>query len=149
LWPTKKDQYGIDEKKQRNIIGVTYDAWEKLEYELHLCLNILNLQASIKPALQNQDCSVFKDADVFEWSYTSFAERYGKEILEGKVKPVVVATTEQLAEIQDLLDRVKLPEGQTTKWFKAASCESFDEMDSDKVANIITYIKKTYIEGAK
>lgn len=141
----EKDLYGLDEKKQRNIIGVTYDAWDKLEYELHLCLNIFKLAGQHKARVTKSRLLGFKDADVFEWSYNAFAERYGRDILEGQVKQVVVATPEQLAEIQDLLNRVKLPEGQEQKWFKAANCESFDEMDADKVANIIGYIKKTYI----
>lgn len=141
----EKDLYGLDEKKQRNIIGVTYDAWDKLEYELHLCLNIFKLAGRHKARVTKSRLLGFKDADVFDWSYETFAERYGREILEGQVKQVVVATPEQLAEIKDLLERIKLPDGQEQKWFKAANCESFDEMDTDKVANIIGYIKKTYI----
>lgn len=145
----EKDLYGIDEKKQRNIIGVTYDAWDKLEYELHLCLNIFKMAGQHKARVTKSRLLGFKDADVFEWSYSSFAERYGKEILEGVVKQVVVATPEQLAAIEDLLERVKLPEGQVEKWFKAANCESWPEMDSDKVAAIINLINTKYLKKEK
>jgi len=118
---------------------------------LHLCLNIFKFAGQHKARVTKSRLLGFKDADVFEWSYAVFSERYGRGILEGKVKQVILATPEQLAELDDLLSRVKLPDGQEAKWFKAANCESFDEMDSDKVTNIIAYIKSTYInkEGSK
>lgn len=141
----EKDLYGIDEKKQRNIIGVTFDAWDKLEYELHLCLNIFKMAGQHKARVTKSRLQGFKDTEVFEWSYSSFAEKYGKEILEGKVKQVVLATAEQLTELDDLLDRVKLPDGQVDKWLKAANCESWTEMDGEKVQAIIEYINKNYI----
>lgn len=141
----EKDLYGLDEKKQRNVVGVTYDAWDKLEYELHLCLNIFKMAGQHKARVTKSRLLGFKDADVFEWSYDAFAERYGREVLEGVVKQVVVATPEQLAIMDDLLERVKLPDGQVEKWFKAANCESFEEMDSDKVAAIIKLINDKYL----
>ena len=141
----EKDLYGLDEKKQRNVVGVTYDAWDKLEYELHLCLNIFKMAGQHKARVTKSRLLGFKDADVFEWSYDAFAERYGRQVLEGVVKQVVVATPEQLATLDDLLERVKLPDGQVEKWFKAANCESFEEMDSDKVAAIIKMINDKYL----
>jgi len=140
----EKDLYGLDEKRQRNVIGVTYDAWDKLEYELHLCLNIFKQAGQHKARVTKSRLLGFKDADVFDWSYPSFAERYGREILEGDVKQVVLASKEQLDEIESLLDRVRLPEGQVDKWFKAANCESWQEMDGDKVAAIIKTINEKF-----
>lgn len=145
----EKDLYGMDEKKQRNVIGVTYDAWDKLEYELHLCMNIFKQAGQHKARVTKSRLLGFKDADVLEWSYPSFAERYGKEILEGEVKQVVVATPDQLVEIQELLERVKLEDGTVEKWFKAANCETFEEMDSDKLQKIIDMIHSKYLNPTK
>lgn len=141
----EKDLYGLDEKKQRNVIGVTFDAYEKLDYELHLILNIFKNGPKRMARVTKSRLEGFKDADVFDWSYEDFAARYGRDILEGEVKQVVVATQEQLAQIKDLIERIKLPEGQIEKWFKAANCEDWPEMDSEKVEAIISYINKTYV----
>ena len=145
----EKELYGLDEKKQRNVIGVTFDAWDKLEYELHLCMNIFKQAGQHKARVTKSRLQGFKDADVFEWSYDAFAERYGREILEGQVKQVVLATPEQMEQLQDLLNTVKLPDGQVEKWLKAGNCETFDDMDSEKIVAIIEYIKKTYINKEK
>lgn len=137
----EKDLYGLDEKKQRNIIGVTFDAWDKLEYELHLCLNIFKMAGQYKARVTKSRLTGFKDAEVLEWSYNSFAERYGRKILEGDVKQVVVATPEQLAVLQDLFERVKLPDDYEAKCLKKAQVEGWEEMDSDKIAAVIKDIQ--------
>jgi hypothetical protein len=141
----EKDLYGLDEKKQRGVIGVTFDAYDKLEYELHLCLNIFKMAGQHKARVTKSRLEGFKDADIFEWSYDTFAERYGREILEGQVKQVMLATAEQIKTVEDLVSRIKLPEGQIEKWYKAANCESFAEMDQDKLQKIIDYVNKTYL----
>lgn len=138
----EKDLYGIDEKKQRNVIGVTFDAWDKLEYELHLCLNIFKIAGQHKAKVTKSRLTGFKDAEVFEWSYDTFAERYGREVLEGIVEQVVLATPEQLDELKALFSVVKLPDDFEEKAFKKAQVDGWDEMDSEKVQLTINYIKK-------
>jgi len=145
----EKDLYGIDEKKQRNVIGVTFDAYDKLEYELHLCLNIFKQAGQHKARVTKSRLLGFKDAETLEWSYDSFAEKFGRDVLEGQVKQVIVASKDQLDTIQDLLNRVNLPDGQIEKWFKAANCESWEEMDTEKVTAIIGYINDTYVNPTK
>lgn len=138
----EKDQYGLDEKRQRNIIGTTFDCYDKLEYELHLCLNVVKLAGTRKARVTKSRLETFKDGETFEWSYDGFADRFGRDVLEGDVKQIILANAEQLAEVQDLISRVKLPEGQVEKWLKAADVEKWEEMDSDKVQKVIDLLKK-------
>lgn len=122
-------------------IGVTYDAWDKLEYELHLSLNIVKQGDSRKAYVKKSRLLGFPDTANFGWSYEEFAARYGKDIIEAEAKHLVLATPEQLAEVKRLMEIVKLPEGQTDKWFTAAKVACFEEMDTDKIEKIITYMK--------
>lgn len=145
----EKDLYGLDEKRQRNIVGVTFDAWDKLEYELHLCLNIFKQAGQHKARVTKSRLTGFKDAEVIEWSYGSFADRYGRAVLEGVVKPVVLVTAEQLAELKELFEHIKLPDGYEEKCLKKAQVEGWEEMDSDKVAAVINDIKKNHMKGTK
>lgn len=144
----EKDLYGLDEKKQRNVIGVTFDAWDKLEYELHLCLNIFKMAGHHKARVTKSRLDGFKDAEVFEWSYESFAAKYGREILEGSVKQIVLATPEQLEELKDLFGRVKLPDDYEEKCLKKAQVDGWNEMDTDKVSKVIADIKNNYLNKA-
>ena len=141
----EKPEWGINSKGQREEVGATFDAWDKLSYELHLALNIFKVAGQHKARVTKSRLLGFKDAEVFEWSYESFANKYGKDVIEGIVKPVSLVTAEQLQTITNLLDTVKLPVNQIDKWFTAAKCEKWEEMDSDKAEKIIEYINKNYL----
>lgn len=122
-------------------IGVTFDGADKLDYELHLCLNIMKVGDGRKAFVKKTRLLEFPDATNFAWSYDDFATKYGKDVIEGSVKQIVLATPEQLAELNTLLEVVKLPEGETEKWLKKANADTFADMDSDKVAACITMLK--------
>ena len=102
-------------------IGVTFDGADKLDYELHLCLNIVKTGVTRKAFVKKSRLAQFPDATNFPWSYQDFSTKYGKDIIEGAVVQIVLATPEQLAELNTLLEIVKLPEGETDKWLKKAN----------------------------
>ena len=142
----EKTQWGKDERGQQAAIGVTFDAWEKLEYELDLVLNTFEIAGQHKARVTKSRFATFKKAEVIKWNYDDFAEKFGREVLEGEVKQVILATPEQLDELSDLLERVKLPAGQQTRWFKATNCATWQEMDSENVAKILSHIKTKYLK---
>lgn len=118
-------------------IGFVPDAHEKLEYELHLCLRILKEGDSRKAYIKKSRLVEFPDGSRFDWSYEEFVKKYGKKVMEADATQIVLATPEQVAELNRLLDTVKLPEGETEKWLKKANVESFAEMDTDKIQKCI------------
>lgn len=122
-------------------IGVTFDAHDKLEYELHLCLNIVKQGESRKAFVKKSRLLGFPDGSNFDWGYEEFAKRYGKEIIEGEVKQIVLATPEQIAEIKRLLDIVKLDEKEISKWFSKAKVESWEEMETSTIEKCILAMK--------
>lgn len=140
-----KPEWGVNAKGDRVEIGDTFDAYDKLEYELHLCLNIIKAGPSRTAKVRKSRLIGFPDGTSFAWSYKDFADRYGKDVIEKEGHKVVLATQAQLDEYKKLVSIVKLPEGQEEKWLKAASAESLSEIDQDKMAKIIDYIKKTFI----
>lgn len=146
----EKSEWGVDSKGVRTEIGSTFDAWDKLEYELHLCLNIIKSGPSRNARVRKSRLTGFPDGETFSWSYAEFAQRYGKDVIEKGVQTIVLATPEQLEQLKNLMTVVKLPEGQEEKWLKAGGVDTWPEMDQDKVVKIIDYIRKTYInQGEK
>lgn len=126
-------------------VGVTFDGYDKLEYELHLCLNIQKIGTESKAFVKKSRLPGFPDASSFNWSYEEFAARYGREVLESMAKTTVLASPEQVKQLKSLIEIVKLPEGQEKKWLDAAKAESYGDMEATKVVAIIDYIKNTYI----
>jgi hypothetical protein len=133
----EKPLWGIDAKGERTEIGVTFDGWDKLEYELHLCLNIIKAGPNRLAKVKKTRLTGFPDGEGFQWSYEEFAARYGKDVIEKASKEIVLATPEQLAELTRLMDIVKTPDDLVAKWFAKANCEKFEEMDYDKIDAII------------
>lgn len=143
----EKELWGLNDKKQREVIGYTFDAWEKLSYELDLIIRIVKIGAgknAIRKAyIGKSRLASFPEGESFDWSYAEFATRYGKAIIEKEVKPLVLASPEQLAEIKSLLERVKPPsEEWESKVFKRAEVDSWDEMESDKIAACIVKLRE-------
>lgn len=122
-------------------IGVLPDAHDKLEYELHLCLQIAKEGDSRKAYVKKSRLKEFPDATKFDWSYNEFSKRFGNKVLEAEAKQIILATLDQIKELNDLLEIIKLPEGETDKWLKKANVETFAEMDTAQVSACINYLK--------
>lgn len=137
----EKPQWGIDAKGERSEIGTTFDCWDKLEYELHLCLNIIKNGESRKARVRKSRLMGFADNAVFPWAYAEFAQRYGKDVIEKKPSTLILATAEQLAEVTRLLGIVKLSDtDKQDKWI-AENAALFAEVESEKMQNIINHLK--------
>lgn len=141
----EKSEWGLNAKGERVEIGTTFDSWDKLEYELDLCLNIIKAGVTRIARVRKSRLMEFEDASNFPWSYKDFAEKYGKTIIEKKSQTIVLATDKQLSEIKSLLETVRLPDGQEKKWLDAAQVDSWQEMSTDRIAKAIDHIKKIYL----
>lgn len=130
-------------------IGETFDAYEKLAYELDVTLQIIKQGDSRKARVRKSRLLGFPDSTMFDWSYEEFAKRYGKDVIEKASTQIVLATAQQLRELTELLEITKLPDGQTEKWFTAANVTSFEEMDSAKVDKLIAYMHDIRKQKAK
>jgi hypothetical protein len=143
----EKPQWGTDGKGERTEIGTTFDGWDKLEYELHLCLNIARQGQSRIARIRKSRLVGFPDGEAFNWSYEEFANRYGKDVIEKSGNKIELATSEQIFNLNELLKIVRLPDGQQEKWLKAANVETFEEMDAEKMVKVIEYINKLKNNG--
>lgn len=141
----EKSEWGLNANKERIEIGTTFDCYDKLEYELDLCLNIIKAGPSRNARVRKSRLTGFPDGAIFPWSYEEFSKLYGKDVIEKQSTALVLATEEQIAEINKLLSRVKLPEGQEEKWLKGANVEIWEEMSSERISKAIEHIKKTYL----
>lgn len=144
----EKPEWGLDSKGNRVEVGTTFDCWDKLEYELDLALNINKAGPKRTARVRKSRLLQFPDGSNFDWSYADFAAKYGKEVIERDGKQIILATEEQLKEINGLVSTIKLPEGQVEAWLKKANVEEFKDMDAEKLASLIAHIRSTYLKTA-
>lgn len=139
----EKTEWGMDSKGNRVEIGSTFDCWDKLEYELDLALCIIKNGPTRTAKVRKSRLIQFADASFFPWGYEEFSKRYGRDTIERDGKQVILATEEQLEELKNLLEVVKIKEGQIEAWLKKANVDAFNEMDSSKLASLISHIRST------
>ncbi len=119
--------------------GITADAWEKTEYELHLVLNIFKQGAARKARVTKSRLVQFPDADVFDWSFANFAEKFGLNAINANVESVKLATPEQIAQLASLLAVVKIDQKVLDKWDENGDPE---DLTSDDIQKRIAYLNK-------
>lgn len=136
----EKDQY-----KDGKLTGVTFDGWDKLEYELHLALQITKTGPSRRAQVKKTRLTGFPDADLFDWSYPAFAERYGKDIIEADSAPVELSTPEQLKQYNSLLSIVKVDVKVLEKWDDNGVPE---DLSKDDLQKRIDYLAKLLPKAA-
>jgi hypothetical protein len=123
-------------------VGVTYDGWDKLEYELDLTLNIQRRGEKRVAVVRKSRLVEFPDKSTFDWSYQEFASRYGKDVLEGNSRTIDLATSEQVAALNQLVKVVRVDQDVIDKWLTKANADSFEEMDTSTIAKCIEYLTK-------
>lgn len=142
----QKEIWGLNDKKQREVIGYGPDGQDKLEYDLHLVLRIAKQGPSRYAYIGKSRLQGFPEGERIEWSYSEFASRYGQDVIEKEATPLVLATEEQVAELHRLLGIVKMPEDWEAKIFKAANIDAWEDIDATKIEAVFGMLKKR-LEG--
>lgn len=118
----------------------TFDAYEKLAYELDLVLHIIRTGDTSKAFVKKSRLPGFEVGQSFEWGYKELSERFGKDIMETDSKPIILATAEQIIEVKKLLETIKLTDSTKDKWI-AENMDNLGEVESEKVDGIIKHLK--------
>jgi hypothetical protein len=129
--------------KDGESIGETFDAWDKLAYELDLTMQVTKIGTKRKARICKCRLEQFREGELIDWGYKPFAERYGAEVVEAESQPVEPATEEQIRVMVELAEVAKLDTEQRLKWFEKAGVTSWGEMDGDTIQKCIEFLKKT------
>lgn len=135
-------EWGVDSKGQRAEIGKCADVWDKLIYELDLTLRVTRRVAFPAWAIVHKSRLVgFPNGDGFALTYEDFTGRYGKDFVEAAATPVVLATSEQVAEIVRLVDLLKIAPEEQEKVLTKASAESWGDMSTEHASKTLAWLR--------
>ncbi|HEX2971510.1 MAG TPA: AAA family ATPase [Tepidisphaeraceae bacterium] len=132
-----KAEYGANFSK----LGYTFDGWRQLDYWFDLVVELTKKGKKRMAKVVKTRVASFPDEDVFEWSYQAIRSRYDVGMLEKEAQAMQLAAPEQVREIKELLNVVRLPEGTTDKWFAKAGVDNWEDMPTDVIAKCIDYVK--------
>ena len=129
-----------DEWKDGKVVRQTFDGWEKCEYILNLIINV-SKQGSRRVAKTTKSrFQEFPEGEVFDWSYDVFRERLGHETLEAEATAISLATPEQVAHLQDLIETIRVDDDTCAKWKDKAGVDTWSEMDAETISKCISHL---------
>lgn len=121
--------------------GTTFDGFDKLEYEMDLWLEVQKVQKIRSYVVKKSRIEAFPEGNEFPLDYEHFAQLYGEKVIEKEAKPVDMATPEQVAELNQLIQVVKIEPKTLENWKDKANVDDFDEMTKDQITKCLDYIK--------
>lgn len=136
----EKAEWG-DVNGQRAEVGKVADTYDKLIYELDLALQVQKRGPERVGIVKKSRLIGFPEAEQFALDFPTFAERYGKDVIEKASTPISLATQEQVAEIKRLVDLLKIDQATIEKWLDKANAENLAEFNTDQATKIIDSLK--------
>lgn len=143
----EKPEWGQNAKGEREEIGATFDCWDKLEYELHLCLNVIKAGPKRLAKVRKTRLKQFSDGEIFEWSFENFAKKYGENIIQKEGKEITLISPEQLNEIRALTAIVRLPEGWEERCLRKADVDCWEELDANSASKVLLFLRNKQLGG--
>lgn len=133
--------------EKKEVVGLTTDASKNIEADFSIVLYLRHGNGYPSSAyvhkwrrLPDDPRGVIVRGDTFPFTMDDFISRHGCG-LDGKRVEIVMATPEQAAEVDRLLQVVKLPEGTVQKWLAKAKAESWLDFTKDDLAKCLDYLK--------
>lgn len=121
--------------------GYTFDAWDKLEYELDLSIRVIKLGEKRLGNIKKSRLKGFPNDTSFTWNYAEFANRYGKDIIEKQGQIIQLASHEQVGSLSALLHDNKITPETQEKWLSKEKITDFREMRAERISQLISHLK--------
>ena len=138
----EKDKWGKGAKGEQTVIDVTFDGYDKLEYQLDLWLRAFRFGTEYVVEVKKSRLAGFPmESDPFELNVASFESRYGAS-LSGRFEPIQLATGEQIDKVRELLDIFQPTEDLVIKWTTVAGVDELQDMTAEDVGKCIAWLDK-------
>ena len=131
--------------EDEKVVGEQADAAKKIEGDFHTVLHVHNVGPFPKQAFVYKWRRDPEDArgpvpPSFPFTMEDFLKIHGYS-MEGERHEIPMATAQQIAELEALINIVKLPDGVVDKWLSKAKAESFAEMSEDVIKKCIAFTR--------
>lgn len=136
-------EWGVNPKTgDKEEIGNIPDVWDKVIYELDLTLRLEKRGSSRVAVVRKSRLLGFPEGESFPLEYLEFEKRYGRDFIYAMPIPVVLATQPQVAEIEHLINVIKVSDEEIERILTKAKAEKWDELTTDQANTTIVWLKK-------
>lgn len=143
----QKDKW-IRQGRELIMEGSTFDGYKKLDYELDLWLETKLIGQTRLATVVKSRIEGFPVGTDIDLDFSSFEKLYGKAVVERPVKPIVLATQQQISEIKRLVDLLKVPEDEFDKWLTKAQATEPEDLSTENAEKMLKFLEAK-IKGDK
>lgn len=130
-------------------LGQTFDCYAKLDYLFDLVFEVQKRGKDNRVGVVKKTRHTgFPEGEIFPFSYAEIAKRYGEEILEKNSTPEMLATLEQVNQLTNMVELLKIPAEQVDKWLDKANAATYAEMAADVIQKCIDYCAMLVMKSA-
>ncbi|OGT30442.1 MAG: hypothetical protein A3E87_01780 [Gammaproteobacteria bacterium RIFCSPHIGHO2_12_FULL_35_23] len=131
-----KNEYGPN----LSVLGQTFDCYKKLDYLFDLVFEIQKRGKERIGLVKKSRVKTFEDGELFPFSYQEIAKRYGATILEKISDKQELATQEQVTDLEDLIELLKIPQETVDKWLEKAQASEYKEISKSDMQKILDHL---------
>lgn len=137
----QKDKW---ERREKELVmaGSTFDGFPKLDYELDLWLETKLVGAKRFATVVKSRIEGFPVATDINLDYPTFSKLYGEAVVEAPVKAITLASPKQVAEIERIVELLKMPDEDCDKWLAKAQAVDWADLSMENATKMIEYLTK-------
>lgn len=143
----QKDKW-IRQGNQLIMEGSTFDGYKKLDYELDLWLETKLVGQSRYATVVKSRIDGFPVGTDIDLDFETFEKLYGKAVVEGPVKPIILASASAVSEIKRLVELLKVPQEDFDKWLTKAQATEPEDLSTENADKMLKFLKDK-IDGGK
>jgi hypothetical protein len=138
-----KTEYGTN----LSVIGSTFDGYKKLDYLFDLVFEIQKRGKDRVALVKKTRVENFPEGEVFPFSYSEVATRYGREVLERDAVVEALAMPEEVTELKELIELFHVGHEQLEKWLDKCDANTIEELSQVNIHKIINHLKSKINKG--
>lgn len=126
----------------------TFDAWDKLEYDLNLWLELVQTGKRRDVVVRKSRIDGFVLGNSYPADYETFARNFGQDTIEKPVEQLVLATPEQIASLKGLIATFNISEADQKKSLDKRDVDNYEELSNEQITEMINALTSKLLKGA-
>lgn len=138
------------ERRERELImaGSTFDGLDKMAYDLDLLLEAkINGSKRYATVVKSRIEGFPVQMDI-ELDYPTFANLYGKAVIESPTQALTLADPAQVERIKYIVDLLKVPVEDSDKWLAKCQANQWEDLTAEQATKLLTFLEAR-LKGAK
>lgn len=123
-----------------------WDGPEKLDYDLDLWLETKMIGKEVQARIKKSRVKGFEMGMIIPFDFATFKKMYGAAVIDRPVKPIVLASEDQVKEIKRLITLLSIPQEDFDKWLTKAQATEPEDLSAENADKMLKFLE-TKIKG--